>query len=134
MLWKIKNIYIGIFFYFPVTGSNEKNIYKEKKKIFRQNLKWATAHLSRRLGAGRGARGAAARRQGAWARGALTRGAWGAAGAWQAGRGGAEGTRPRRWARGLGAQAKGYALGALSLFLARFDSVFFRSQIFGHCS
>ena len=35
------------------------------------------------------------------------------------------------WARGL---AKGCALGALGLFLARFDSVFFLSQIFGHCS
>ena len=35
------------------------------------------------------------------------------------------------WARGL---AKGCALGALSLFLALFDSVFFLSQIFGHCS
>ena len=35
------------------------------------------------------------------------------------------------WARGL---AKDCALGALSLFFARFDSVFFLSQIFGHCS
>ena len=35
------------------------------------------------------------------------------------------------WVRGL---AKGCALGALGLFLARFDSVFFLSQIFGHCS
>ena len=35
------------------------------------------------------------------------------------------------WARGL---ALGCALGALGLFLARFDSVFFLSQIFGHCS
>ena len=41
------------------------------------------------------------------------------------------GARPGRWARGL---AKGCALGALSLFLTRFDSVFFLSQIFGHCS
>ena len=43
---------------------------------------------------------------------------------------GARGVRSRgagrtAWARGL---AKGYALGALSLFLARFDLVFFLSQ------
>ena len=38
-------------------------------------------------------------------------------------------------ARGLGARAgQGCALGALGLFLAWFDSVFFLSQIFGHCS
>ena len=36
-----------------------------------------------------------------------------------------------RWARGL---ALGCALGALGLFLARFDSVFSRVKIFGHCS
>ena len=39
----------------------KKIIYNEKRKIFWvQNLKWATAHLSRRLGAGQaqGARGA----------------------------------------------------------------------------
>ena len=35
------------------------------------------------------------------------------------------------WARRL---AKGCALDALNLFLARFDSVFFLSRIFGHCS
>ena len=39
--------------------------------------------------------------------------------------------RHRRWARRL---AKGCALGALSLFLAQLDSVFFLSHIFGHCS
>ena len=43
----------------------------------------------------------------------------------------AERTRHRRWARGLGAWAgQGCALGALGLFLARFDSVLFLSQIF----
>ena len=37
--------------------------------------------------------------------------------------------------RALGARpSQGYAFGALGLFLARFDSVFFLSQIFGHCS
>ena len=43
---------------------------------------------------------------------------------------------PGRWARGLGARraawarglALGFALGALDLFLARFDSVFFLSH------
>ena len=44
-------------------------------------------------------------------------------------------TRPGRWACGLGALAgQGCALSALDLFLARFDSVLFLSQIFGHCS
>ena len=43
------------------------------------------------------------------------------------------------WLGGLGAAwarelAKGCALVALGLFSARFDSVFFLSQIFGHCS
>ena len=42
--------------------------------------------------------------------------------------------RPAR-GRALGARpSQGYAFGALGLFLARFDSVFFLSQIFGHCS
>ena len=38
---------------FHIAGINEKKIYiyHEKKNV--QNLKWATAHLSRRLGAGR---------------------------------------------------------------------------------
>ena len=31
------------------------------------------------------------------------------------------------------AVGQGCALGVLSLFLSRFDSVFFLSQIFGHC-
>ena len=116
-------------------------------------LKWATAHLStgasrcragrrRALGAGRlktqaalGARhGTSACRasgaagvggRGAQARGALARGAR------------ARGRRAQRaraaWA--LGARAgQGCALGALGLFFARFDSIFFQSQIFGHCS
>ena len=42
---------------FHTAGINEKkNIYHEKKekKKSMQNLKWATAHLSRRLGAGLG--------------------------------------------------------------------------------
>ena len=43
---------------------------------------------------------------------------------------GARGARAARRAAGRA----GCALGARSLFLARFDSVFFRSQIFGHCS
>ena len=62
----------------------------------------------------------------------------GAAGAWQgrtARAAWALGARPGRWARGLGVRAgQGCALGALSLFSTRFDSVFFLSQIFGHCS
>ena len=37
-------------------------------------------------------------------------------------------------ATGRAAGPASCALGARSLFLARFDSVFFRSQIFGHCS
>ena len=37
-------------------------------------------------------------------------------------------------AAGRAARPAGCALGALCLFLAQFDSVFFRSQIFGHCS
>ena len=43
----------------------------------------------------------------------------------------AAGARPGRWARGL---ALGCALGALGPFSIRFDSVFFLSQLFGHCS
>ena len=49
----------------------------------------------------------------------------------------ARGARPAgRLGRAAGRAAgpAGCALGAHSLFLARFDSVFFRSQIFGHCS
>ena len=71
----------------------------------------------RQLGAGLGARGKTAAARGARAtraRGARDMGAGRAAG------------------RAVG--PAGSALGALSLFLARFDSVFFRSQIFGHCS
>ena len=41
----------------------------------------------------------------------------------------------RHWrAAGRAAGPTGCALGELSLFLARFDSVLFLSQIFGHCS
>ena len=53
---------------------------------------------------------------------------------WRAGRaqqGRGLGSGCAAWPPGL---AKGCALGALSLFLARFDSVFFLSQIFEHCS
>ena len=60
------------------------------------------------------------------------------------GRSGARGSRRGRragsawaghWAGGLGAWAgQGCALGALGLFSTRFDSVFFLSRIFGHCS
>ena len=49
----------------------------------------------------------------------------------------ARGTRGRQAgarAAGRAAGPAGCALGARNLFLARFDSVFFRSQIFGHCS
>ena len=61
-------------------------------------------------------------RAGSWAAGVRAAGArQGAAGARQ----GAAGARPGRWARGL---ATGCALGALGLFSARFDSVFFLSQ------
>ena len=49
----------------------KKIINNEKQKFFMvQNLKWATAHLSRRLGAGRGARHAGG------ARGTQTRRKW----------------------------------------------------------
>ena len=67
----------------------------EKKKISVQNLKWATAHLSRRLGARLGARNSdTARRRGArhagtaqaaWACGPGASGRWGA-GRWALGR------------------------------------------------
>ena len=68
----------------------KKIIYNEKRKFFFmvQNLKWATAHLSRTLGAGLGARhsdttrrpGArhGAGRMGALARGRQASGRWGA--------------------------------------------------------
>ena len=67
-----------------------------------QNLKWATAHLSRRLGAGRATRGAgrAGCRRAAWAHLGTQAGLW----------------------------AVGCALDALSLFLIRFDSVLFLSK------
>ena len=63
----------------------------------------------------------------------------GRTGRWGAQAGGSAGASSRRtgaWqglAAGRAAGPAGYALGALSLFLARFDSVFFRSHIFGHC-
>ena len=66
---------------------------------------------------------------GEWAAGAGARGARGAGLAGRQARGlGAGGTA---LARGL---ATGCALGALDLFSTRFDSIFFLSQIFGHCS
>ena len=76
----------------------------------------------RRAAAERGARGSWAQAQ---AGGSGARGASGRA------LGARQGVGRAALARGL---AKGCALGALSLFLARFDSVFFLSQIFGHCS
>ena len=65
-----------------------------------------------------GARGALARGLGKSARGARGRQA------------GSRGARAARRAAG----PVGCALGARILFLARFDSVFFRNHIFGHCS
>ena len=75
-----------------------------------------------RAGSRQGARAAGARTAGSCARGVRSRGA--------------EGARPGRWARGLGAGraawAHGLALGcalyALGLFSIRFDSVLFLSQ------
>ena len=72
-----------------------------------QNLKWATTHLSRRLGAGCAQHAGWARRRGAQV-GARARGV---------------GVQP-----GHAGWAVGCALGALSLFLTRFDSVLFLSQ------
>ena len=75
--------------------------------------------------------GAQARRGRAWAgAGERTRGAHGR-GARGAQHGSGTSAGRSAWARGL---AKGCALGALSLFLARFYSVFFLSLIFGHFS
>ena len=101
----------------------------------------ATASTTRRASAGLGAQAAGARgravgatrasrrRRQAGARGARgrkERGARQVRGARQAP--GARGARPAgRPGRGLGVLL-GYALGALSLFLARFDSVLFLSQ------
>ena len=122
--------------------------------ILVQNLKWATAHLSRRQSAGRaGARlGARAhvghRRQadastGAGARGArqqTTRALGGVAalrrGARARGAGRHEHAAGRRGVRGVrqgprsgrAAGLVGCALGALSLFLAWFDSLWFLSR------
>ena len=81
----------------------------KKKKKFAEP-RWATAHLSIRLGA---------QALGARARGRQARGA----------RWARQGARPGRDAGPVGC-----ALGALSLFLARFDSVRFLSRFFGHCS
>ena len=48
---------------------------------------------------------------------------------------GARGAQEARAQGALGSRAgQGCALGALGLFLVRFDSVLFLSQIFGHCS
>ena len=80
------------------------------------------------LGAGAqrwGARGAGARRRQARRRGP-TRGAQQTSGR------GAASAQGR--AAGRAAGPTGCALGALCLFLARFDSVLFLSQIFRHCS
>ena len=83
-----------------------------------------------------GALGARASAGGRWALGVLALGA-------QAGRRArGAGARQVRGALGMGAGRAteraagpaGYALDALSLFLARFDSVLFLSQIFRHCS
>ena len=70
-------------------------------------------------------------------RGAL--GATGARGAGQGRAGRGRGTRGIAGARGLGSQpGQGCAIGALSLFLTRFDSVLFLSQfldtVHEHCS
>ena len=108
------------------------------KKQMVQNLKWATAHLSRRLGAGLGARYSdTARRLAGGARGTQARrrrhgragagragaGHAGRAGAGRAGRAGAGRAGVRgtagwaAWARpGRVAGLMGCALGALSLF------------------
>ena len=90
---------------------------------------WACWRWARRLGAGARGVGRAGRlaRGRKWQAGtASARGAGAAAGAW------ARGARP---AQALGARAgQGCALGVLDLFSARFDSVLFLSQIFGHCS
>ena len=95
-----------------------------------------TARRARQArGAGaRQARGVGARRQ-AGARGASDRRAGRQAcearQAHKAHGTGARGARHGLWARGLGVRAsQGCALGALSLFLARFDSVLFLSQFF----
>ena len=124
---------------------------------------WATAQICTvtKGGAGRGAGqtlgaggDAQARALGRWARGtarARCAGARRQAGARGGkGRGHDAGARgaPRRQAlrrgrtpgarqgrtAGPAAEPAGCALGALRLFLAQFDSVFFRSQIFRHCS
>ena len=56
--------------------------------------------------------------------------------AWRVGRAGVGGERGAWLERAAGRAAgpAGCTLGARNLFLARFDSVFFRSQLFGHCS
>ena len=73
-------------------------------------------------GSGARGRGEAGSRHGCWAREAGGSGARGRLTAW------ALGVRPGVLV------GQGCALGALGLFLARFDSVLFLSQIFGHCS
>ena len=88
--------------------------------------RWACWRRARRRGAGRVGQAAAARGE----RRARTAGEQQQARKRVAGAPGA-----RHWrAAGRTAGPTGCALGALSLFLARFDSVLFLSQIFGHCS
>ena len=120
---------------------------EKKKKNLVQNLKWATAHLSRRLGARRvgarlGARASTGLAGGRLATlGRVGRAAAGGTGARGYGgtQAGLTGARARQQARGApGTQAwarlgrvagpVGCALGALSLFLARFYSVLFMSR------
>ena len=88
----------------------KKIIYNEKRKKFLvQNLKWATAHLSRRLGSGLGSRHSdTARRCAGGARGTQAqRRRHGRAGAGRAGTGalGAQG----EWARGRRTLGRGAA-------------------------
>ena len=82
-----------------------------KKKV--QNLKWATAHLSRRLGAGLARHAGGERRRGV------------------RGTGGSAGTgRHRRWAHGLGVLLGcGLCTWCTQSVLTRFDSILFLSQI-----
>ena len=69
---------------FSIAGNNwkKKFNYHEKKKILVQNLGWATAQVSLRLGwalgAGRAGAGRAGTAQAAWARGRGAHGRWGA--------------------------------------------------------
>ena len=122
---------------FPIAGNNEKKyiffIRKTKKKIWcRTWMGYCPIELKAGLGTGcaGGARSTQARRgsgaHGRWALGRARHVDAGQArgkGAWQ---GSARGTAGwAAWARlGRAAKPMGCALGALGLFLARFDSVF----------